>query len=55
MIRCQQCPDPAGELLVVGHERIIATVGIAAVTVELDGHTDLRVAAHWYVSQAGDY
>ena len=29
------------------------TVSIAAGT--LDGHTDLRVAAHWYVSQAGDY
>lgn len=31
------------------------TVSIAAGTLELDGHTDLRVAAHWYVSQAGDY
>jgi hypothetical protein len=30
-----------------------ATVSIAAGT--LDGPTGLRVAAHWYVSQAGDY
>ena len=29
------------------------TISIAAGT--LDGHTGLRVAAHWYVSQAGDY
>ena len=29
------------------------TVSIAAGT--LDGHTGLRVTAHWYVSQAGDY
>jgi len=29
------------------------TVSIAAGT--LDGPTGLRVAAHWYVSQAGDY
>ncbi len=31
------------------------TVSVAAGTLELDGHTDLRVAAHWYVSQAGGY
>ncbi|MBV9943953.1 MAG: GFA family protein [Solirubrobacterales bacterium] len=30
-----------------------STVSIAAGT--LDGPTGLRVAAHWYVSQAGDY
>ena len=29
------------------------TISIAAGT--LDGHTGLRVTAHWYVSQAGDY
>lgn len=29
------------------------TISIAAGT--LDGQTGLRVAAHWYVSQAGDY
>ena len=29
------------------------TISIAAGT--LDGHTGLHVAAHWYVSQAGDY
>ena len=29
------------------------TISIAAGT--LDGHTGLRVAAHWYVSEAGDY
>jgi hypothetical protein len=29
------------------------TVSIAAGT--LDGHTGLRVAAHWYVAQAADY
>jgi hypothetical protein len=31
----------------------LPTVSIAAGT--LDGRTDLRVAAHWYVSQAADY
>jgi hypothetical protein len=30
-----------------------SSISIAAGT--LDGHTHLRVAAHWYVSQAGDY
>ena len=29
------------------------TISIAAGT--LDGRTGLRVASHWYVSQAGDY
>jgi hypothetical protein len=31
------------------------TVSIAAGSLELDGHADLRVAAPWFVSQAGDY
>jgi hypothetical protein len=30
-----------------------SAISIAAGT--LDGHTGLRVAAHWYLSRAGDY